>query len=60
MNCDGLVNFDDINPFVLALTSQTDYEAAYPYCNWWLGDCNYDGVVDFNDINCFVTLISGG
>jgi hypothetical protein len=59
LNCDGLVDFDDINPFVLALTGRTEYEAAYPYCNWWLGDTNYDGIVDFADINGFVALIGG-
>jgi hypothetical protein len=59
MNCDGLVNFDDINPFVLALTGQAAYEAEYPYCNWWVGDCNFDGFVDFDDVNCFVSLIGG-
>jgi hypothetical protein len=58
LNCDGLVTFDDINPFVLALSSPAGYQAAFPNCNILNGDCNGDGVVDFNDINAFVTLLS--
>ena len=59
MNCDGVANFADINPFVLALSSQADYETAYPYCQWLNADCNGDGIVDFADINSFVALLSG-
>ncbi len=58
MNCDGVVNFDDINAFVLALMSGTEYAAAYPNCNRNLADCNGDGYVDFDDINPFVALLS--
>jgi hypothetical protein len=60
MDCDGSVDFDDINPFVLALTGRQPYEAAYPNCNWFNGDCNCDGEVDFDDINCFVALLTSG
>ncbi len=57
MNCDGAVDFDDINPFVLALSGQAGYEAAYPDCNWLHADADQDGDVDFDDINPFVALI---
>ena len=60
MNCDSVVNFVDINPFVLALTGQASYEAAYPACYWLNADCNGDGNVNFADINPFVALLSGG
>ncbi|MEW6250819.1 MAG: hypothetical protein AB1716_09235, partial [Planctomycetota bacterium] len=30
LNCDGAVNFDDINPFVLALSDPAGYAVAYP------------------------------
>jgi hypothetical protein len=60
MNCDGVVNFDDINPFVLALTGQAGYEAHFPACNWLGADANCDGSVDFNDINPFVACLSSG
>ncbi|MEW6249473.1 MAG: hypothetical protein AB1716_02420 [Planctomycetota bacterium] len=59
MNCDGVVNFDDINPFVLALSDPPGYAAAYPDCDRALGDVNGDGVVDFDDINPFVALLTG-
>lgn len=57
MDCDGDVDFDDINAFVLALSGQAAYEAQYPDCNWWNADANNDGAVDFDDINPFVSLI---
>ncbi len=59
MNCDGAVDFDDINPFVLALSGEAAYNAAYPDCNWLNGDCNNSGDVDFDDINCFVEALQG-
>ncbi len=60
LNCDGVVNFDDIDPFVVALTGQAAYEAEYPGCRWLNADCNNDGQVNFNDIDAFVNLLSGG
>ncbi len=61
MNCDGVMNFDDINPFVLALVSQTSYVAQYPGCPWPNADINGNGVVNFDDINPFVScLVAGG
>jgi hypothetical protein len=58
MNCDGLINFDDIDPFVLALSSQAGYEAEYPDCNYSSADCNRDGSVNFDDIDAFVELLA--
>lgn len=58
LDCDGAVDFDDINPFVLALSGQAGYEAAYPDCNWYNADCDEDGDVDFDDINPFVNILS--
>ena len=60
LNCDEAVNFGDINPFVLALTGQVAYEAAYPECRWLNADCDGDGSVSFADINPFVALLTGG
>jgi subtilisin family serine protease len=59
MDCDGDVDFDDINPFVLAIQDPQGYQAAYPNCNWLNGDTDGDGDVDFDDINGFVALLSG-
>jgi hypothetical protein len=56
-----VVDLDDINPFVMALVSQTTYEAHYPGCPWLNADINGDGSVDFDDINPFVKcLVAGG
>jgi hypothetical protein len=58
LNCDGSVNFGDINPFVLALSDPAAWQAAYPGCPPENGDINLDGAVDFGDINPFVALLS--
>ncbi len=61
LNCDGVINFDDVNPFVMALVGQTGYEAHYANCRWLNADINADGTVDFDDINPFVAcLVAGG
>ena len=57
-NCDYLVDFDDINPFVLALVSEAAYTARYPDCPYLTADCNHDGAVDFDDISPFVALLT--
>ncbi len=59
-NCDGVIDFDDIDPFVAALTGPAAYEAAYPDCYRLLADIDGNGVVDFDDIDPFVALLSGG
>jgi hypothetical protein len=60
LNCDGQVDFGDINPFVLALSAgETAYLQALPRCNWHAGDLNGDGLVEWGDINLFVDLLTG-
>jgi hypothetical protein len=59
MDCNGWVDFEDINPFVLAISDPAAYQAAYPNCNFLNGDCNGDGYVDFDDINPFIVILSG-
>jgi hypothetical protein len=59
MNDDGLVDFDDISPFVLALSDPAAYQVLYPQLDPHLsGDMNGDGVIDFDDISGFVALLS--
>ncbi|MEW6199366.1 MAG: M28 family peptidase [Planctomycetota bacterium] len=58
LNCDGRVDFGDINPFVLRLTSPAGYRLAFPGCPDAHGDINRDGLVDFGDINPFVRLLT--
>ena len=58
-NCDGVVDFDDIDPFVLALMGEDSYLADFPGCLWVNADCNRDGTVDFDDIDPFVACLGG-
>ena len=60
LNCDGWVNFGDINPFVLYLSDFSGWQAAYPDCPEINGDINMDGTYgqgSFDDINPFVVLL---
>jgi len=60
LNCDGLVSFADINPFVLALSNPDTYMQNYPDCDILAGDMNCDGGTGFQDINWFVNCLSNG
>ncbi|MGE0481870.1 MAG: FG-GAP repeat domain-containing protein [Phycisphaerae bacterium] len=59
MNCDGLVNNFDIDPFVLALSNPAQYHATFPNCDISAGDANGDGLVNNFDIDPFVAILSG-
>jgi hypothetical protein len=59
LNCDGVVSFGDINPFVLYLSNYATWQTTYAGCNPKNGDINDDGAYPgFGDINPFVTLLS--
>ncbi len=51
-NCDGVVDFGDINPFVAGLANPSDQCSSANF------DINGDGAVNFGDINPFVSLLS--
>lgn len=58
LNCDGQVDFADINAFVLYLSSHSVWMSTY-HCSERNGDINGDGVYPaFSDVNAFVTLLS--
>jgi hypothetical protein len=60
LNCDGMIDFADINPFVLYLSDQVSWTAAFA-CDPRAGDINCDGTYgqwSFDDINPFVTLMT--
>lgn len=59
LNCDGQVNFGDIDPFVLALTSVSSYEASFPTCESANADLNNDREINFSDIDPFVAQLAG-
>jgi hypothetical protein len=58
-NCDSVVNFGDINAFVLAISDTAIYASTYPQCPLVNADLNSDSTVDFLDISPFVELLSG-
>jgi glucose/arabinose dehydrogenase/plastocyanin len=60
LNCDGLVNAFDIDPFVMALTDPAGYAMAYPDCDARNADVNGDGLINAFDIDPFVLVLTGG
>lgn len=61
MTCNGMVDFDDIDPFVTALISRDEYESQYPDYNWLNDDIDENEAVEFDDIDGFVAcVIEGG
>ncbi len=62
-NCDGAVNFDDLNFFVAAVVDQANWEGLFegaPPCDYLQNDCNWDTYVNFDDINAFVDAVVAG
>ncbi|MBL8878866.1 MAG: immunoglobulin domain-containing protein [Phycisphaerales bacterium] len=59
LNCDGIVNNFDIDPFTLAVADAAAYEIAYPECDRDNADVNGDGLVNNFDIDPFVELLAG-
>jgi len=60
LNCNGLVDGFDIQPFVLALTNPSEYAQQYPGCDPLQGDCNCSGALDGFDIQPFVICVTNG
>lgn len=58
INLDGVVDFDDVRPFVLALNSPADYHATFGRRPSVRGHLNRDGQFDFDDIPAMVTVLS--
>ncbi len=57
LNCDGVVDFFDIDGFLLALFDPSGYAHQNPSCPRSNADCNNDGVVDFFDIDAFLACL---
>ena len=60
VNCDGHVDFADIDPFVLILLDPAAFADRHPTCNRAAADTNVDGLINFSDIDSFVALLTGG
>ena len=62
LDCNGILNMFDIDPFVLALTSAASgfemYSATWPDCDPTLADANGDGFVNGLDVDAFVALLT--
>jgi hypothetical protein len=58
MNCDGVINLGDINPFSQALAFPVQWTMTYPGCQIQNGDINGDGTTDMRDINPFSNWLS--
>jgi hypothetical protein len=60
LNCDGQINFGDINPFVQYLSNHAGWLMTYPGCLPTNGDINCDGTYgqeSLGDINPFIWLM---
>ncbi len=58
LNCDGVVDAFDIEPFVSAVIDPAAYEARWPGCDRLLADMNDDGVISAFDIEPFARLMT--
>ncbi len=57
-DCNGEINFGEINAFVDYLTDPVAWQQAHPDCSPLVCDANCDCSADFDDINAFVDLLS--
>ncbi len=57
LNCDGVVDLNDVTPFVLALVAPDEYAMAYPECDLRHGDLDNSEALDGADIALFVVLV---
>ena len=60
MNVDGVVNWRDVDPFVLAMSDPATYQSQYRMLPTLHGDLTGDGVVNWRDIDPFIVLLNGG
>lgn len=63
MNCDGQVDFGDINPFVQYIASCAGWQATYPEYPPENGDIDRDGLhacngYPFDDVSAFPALLN--
>lgn len=57
VNCDGRIDYDDIDAFVLLLSQPWQWQAEHPGCPWLNGDLNGDETIDYEDIDPFVAML---
>lgn len=59
MNCDGVVDFDDVTPFVQALLDPAAYAASFPACDIGNADMNGDTFENGDDLQLFLEASTG-
>ena len=59
VNCDGVINALDIEPFLVALFDPAGFPAQFPDCDIDNADINGDGTIDALDIEPFLGLLFG-
>jgi hypothetical protein len=57
MDCSGVVDPDDIAPFVLAQVDPSQYTTQYPECDINQGDMNEDMLINGDDVQLFVDAL---
>jgi len=57
LNCDGAVNYADVEPYRLALVDPNAYALAYPDCDPQHADMDHNGVTDVQDVVLFLELL---
>jgi hypothetical protein len=60
MNCDGVVDYNDLVPFEMAMYDPYGYAAAYPQCDIDQADLDCDGDIDAVDYAAIECLLTGG
>ncbi len=60
MDCNGRVDFDDIDEFVFGLNDPTGYGRKFGFPPSVKGDADGDGDQDFDDIGGFVEILNSG
>jgi hypothetical protein len=60
LNCDGMLDPSDVDPFLMAVNKPNDYAVAFPDCDILFADVNSDGTVDDFDIDPFFDLMVAG
>jgi hypothetical protein len=59
-NCDGLVDFFDIDPFLMSLFDTPTYQATFCGGSLCAVDTNCDAILNFFDIDPFLACLFGG
>lgn len=60
VDCSGLIDAFDIEPYITALLNPAQYELDFPACDILRADTNNDGQVDAFDIEPFISIVLGG